>query len=296
LAEGHISAIEGENAQRAAIALRMAYHHGIETLFSLLGASVQAPGAVVAWLARCSNKDLRELVGSLISGRSLLTPAGPKTVGLEELGRAVHSHCWTDEMPPAATGERFGRFWQRLAREFLNEDHVDEYNSLKHGLRISAGGVTIAMCEERERGVRPPPEQMHVIGGSEFGSGFFRVEPVSADKRERHHLQIRRRTLNWSPCGVGQRLLLIAWSINNIAAFLRCVNGVAPDTVKFVRPEDPAVFEACWHSDVGVLSSSFDLIVERSQIEAAEKGKLRKELEARGREQGPSARECCSKT
>ena len=50
VADRHFEEVEGENRQRAAVALRAAYHHGLETLFSLLGALTQAPDAVPAWL------------------------------------------------------------------------------------------------------------------------------------------------------------------------------------------------------------------------------------------------------
>lgn len=52
----HLDQIAGEDRQRASVALRGAYHHGLETLFSLLGAMVQAPEAVPAWIPKCSTR------------------------------------------------------------------------------------------------------------------------------------------------------------------------------------------------------------------------------------------------
>lgn len=54
--EIHAPQLNGENAQRAAVALRAAYHHSLETLFSLLGALTQAPSCVAGWLPKCSNR------------------------------------------------------------------------------------------------------------------------------------------------------------------------------------------------------------------------------------------------
>jgi hypothetical protein len=48
--------LETDSRMSASIALRGAYHQGLETLFSLVGAYVQAPGAVPAWLAHCRTK------------------------------------------------------------------------------------------------------------------------------------------------------------------------------------------------------------------------------------------------
>src|SRR5215218_2623467 len=58
----HADGLEGGDAPRAAIALRAAYHHGLEALFSILGALSQAPEAVTAWIPRCSNAQLRRFV------------------------------------------------------------------------------------------------------------------------------------------------------------------------------------------------------------------------------------------
>ncbi len=38
IARVHLEHLEGDDAGRAAVSLRAAYHHGIEALFSLLGA------------------------------------------------------------------------------------------------------------------------------------------------------------------------------------------------------------------------------------------------------------------
>jgi len=58
---------EAEDEKRASIALRTGLHHAMETMFSLLGAYIQAPDCVHAWVAKCSNKDLRELVKKVAS-------------------------------------------------------------------------------------------------------------------------------------------------------------------------------------------------------------------------------------
>jgi len=42
--------LDGNNNQYAATLLRTAYTHALETLFALLGASVQAPNAMAAWM------------------------------------------------------------------------------------------------------------------------------------------------------------------------------------------------------------------------------------------------------
>lgn len=47
LIDGELS---GDNLQRAALAMRTAYHHGLETFFTLVCAGIQAPLCVHAWI------------------------------------------------------------------------------------------------------------------------------------------------------------------------------------------------------------------------------------------------------
>ena len=76
VARAHGAHLEGDDAPRSAIALRAAYHHGLEALFSILGALSQAPEAVAAWIPRCSNTRLRRFVSDVSSGNAVLTQRG----------------------------------------------------------------------------------------------------------------------------------------------------------------------------------------------------------------------------
>jgi hypothetical protein len=133
VAARHIDALDGEDRQRAAVALRAAYHHGLETLFSLLGALTQAPEAVPAWLPKCSTPALRQVVQALSIGAPILTQLGIQRIRLTDLASLVHQYCWPDDDPVGVTGQRFGQLWERLSTDFLNEHHIAEYNSVKHG-------------------------------------------------------------------------------------------------------------------------------------------------------------------
>jgi hypothetical protein len=53
-----------DDGQHAAMAIRTAYHHGLETLFALMFAAIQAPDCVVGWMQRYSMGQLRSLVTS----------------------------------------------------------------------------------------------------------------------------------------------------------------------------------------------------------------------------------------
>src|SRR5262249_14056086 len=59
--ESNIEHLEGEDKHRAALSIRLAYSHAIETLFALLGALVQAPTCPLGWLLSY-RKELPEIV------------------------------------------------------------------------------------------------------------------------------------------------------------------------------------------------------------------------------------------
>jgi hypothetical protein len=284
--ERNVDQLEGESKQRAAVALRVAYHHGSETLFSLLGALAQAPEAVPAWLPKCSTPALRDLVKAISRGDMLLTQLGRQSVTFAALGQVVHQFCWPDDSPQGATADRFATFWSRLAGEFLDEHNIAEYNSLKHGFRVAAGGFVLRMGEEQTLGVRPPEADMRTIGASPFGTSFYEAIPVMRDGTSKYHFRIRHFAINWRAEAMAQRLQLIAWSINNVVGALRCLTGAVPNTIQFSRPEDPAMFDAVWQWQVGIRTSNFDLEIDEAEVNAISRADLMQELETRSPEDG----------
>lgn len=281
VAQRHLDHIEGEDRKRAAVALRAGYHHGLETLFSLLGALSQAPEAVPAWIPKCNNTSLRKLVETLRRGGTVLTQAGLQRVSLSGLAVLVHQYCWPNDQPASATSDHFGRLWNRFAQDFLDPHHVAEYNSIKHGFRVSSGGFTLRAGIQKEYGVPAPEANMQTIGASPFGTSFYEAVPVLPEGTSKYHLRIRHMALNWRAEAMVQRMQLIAWSINNVVSALRCLNGVSPAALRFYRPEDPAAFETAWHWHVGVHSSNFDLTVDPVDVKPVPREELRHELESR---------------
>jgi len=196
------------------------------------------------------------------------------------LANIVHRHVWTDEN--GATAKRFGQLWGRLATEFLDEYHIDEYNSIKHGFRISAGGFAVRVGSEHSYGVPPPESEMQSLGGTPHGMGFFKAEsfPELGDAC-RHHLWIRDAHLNWRAEGMVQAIQLISISINNVLGALRILNGTQPSTVRFERPEDPSAYEAPWQWPVGLKRGSFAFVIDPAEIKCVTRASLVSELEGR---------------
>lgn len=114
VAQLHFEKLDGDDRQRAALALRTVYHHGLETLFSFLGALSQAPECVPAWLPKCSTSELRELVRGFSAGAPLVTQRGVQRISFSGLAQVVHQYCWLDESPRGATAARFAALWSRF--------------------------------------------------------------------------------------------------------------------------------------------------------------------------------------
>ena len=255
LADQYLARLDSpEDEANAAIALRASYHHGLEAMFGLLGAFVQAPGAVIAWLPKCSNQTLRTLVARVSDEGTLLTQAGRQRVSWKVLARTIHRCAFTEDEPQWATADRYAKLWSRLARAFVDEKYTWEYNSLKHGLRVTGGTFTLKRGREHQFGVAPPDDEMVTLGISKFGNLFMMIEPLCAGDGapDSSHVRLRRQRVNWNPVAMGQALRLVSMSIQNILSALRIANGEEPETLRFDRPGDPAFFEAPWlHSPSG---------------------------------------------
>lgn len=165
LAIAHAPNLEGETRQKAAIALRTAYHHALETFFSLLCAFVQAPGCAVGWIQKCQSGQLRSLVRKIQEGRHhLFNRAGLPTITWQVLSETINLFSCEDPSRTLESQRLYAILWSRFAADFLNDYHVKEYNSIKHGFRARAGGFTLAMGVEHEYGVPPPQEEMQIVG------------------------------------------------------------------------------------------------------------------------------------
>src|SRR5258708_5439980 len=176
--------LDGEPRQRAAIALRTGYHHALETFFTMLCAAIQAPGCMVGWIQKCSTKQLRSLVRKIEEGRHhLYNRIGLPVVTWQALSGVINLFNYPDQSRTAETQRLYATLWSRFAADFLDDFHIKEYNSIKHGFRARAGGFTLAAGTEREYGVSPPKDEIHVIGGSEYGTSFYAAEQIANSSR-----------------------------------------------------------------------------------------------------------------
>ena len=270
--------LESSNQLAASVVLRVNYHQGIETLMSLLAASVQAPSAIPAWIASCKTDDLQDVVARLRDGRSILTQTGRVRVTFSDLAERTLRFAWADERGDDSTAALFGRLWERLSSDFLDVRARAEYNALKHGNRVSAGGFTLAFGIEETPGVAAPAEAMRSMGGSQFGSTFFVAERAGTS---RSHIRTRRTSLNWTPILLARRLVLVSMSLRNVVGAVRCELGVDPASVNFVRPDPRSAFDNVWAGEPGVTSMAMDSVIRLDPSDELSKDELLELLERR---------------
>lgn len=266
--------LSADDEKRAAIALRFNLHHAMETMFSLLGAYIQAPLCAYAWIAKCSNHELRDFIKRIgVYKNDLFTKLLIERVSWDEVSRSVfHSY-----LPGTAKNEKttglYAKFWNRLSQEFLNQLHIDEYNSIKHSFRIRSGGFSLAYGVEREYGVSPPAEEMKSLGGSKYGTTFFKLEPIGRSKGNRS-IRSRRHSLNWSVEKTVLLIKLVSMSITNITSALKIANGVEYGTCKFLRPVEDKDFEKPWSFSTGVTSCGIDSEISENEVVITTKSEL----------------------
>ncbi len=147
---GHL---EGDDKHRAAISLRLAYLHGLETLFSLLCSAVQAPHCAVGWVLNYKTSDLVNLVRNISKKEPIYSRFKQTPVTWELLAKCIHNGLNYEEDKGLWIQKGFGRLWKWFASEFVNENLAQEYNGIKHGLRVRSGGFDLAMGYEDIPGI-----------------------------------------------------------------------------------------------------------------------------------------------
>lgn len=250
----------GEGYQSAATLGRFMYFQALEAFFALAAATIQAPDCVIGWLMKYSPRDLRSVTTKVQKGQMVFTKFKERPVTWDLLSRAVNRHNLEDaKLTEIQTG--FHDLWQRLARDYLDEKLRWEHNSIKHGLRTRPGGFRLAIGRERTPG--KSADSMINLGGSEYGSSFFRDEHLA---RKGRHFRGRNESVNWQPENNLWGLRMVHMSMVNVLAFLKTSYGVPPTDVKLLHPADSAYFRKPWARRVAVGSSSMDFIVHAEDI------------------------------
>ncbi|ROZ69402.1 hypothetical protein [Ramlibacter sp. WS9] len=251
--------------QRAAVGIRLALHHAVETMFSLLGALVQAPDCPYAWIARCSNIELREVVRRISEGdQTLLSKFKLPSMGWEPIAALVFQGFEPGSERQKLAVQGFSKLWKGLAGELLTEAVADEYNATKHGFRTRPGGFKIEIGPVTSPDMRPEDVPMTVLGESKYGAMFYRVEKFGG--KGSRHLRSQRVAMNWSPTRDSLLLHLAQLSIQNTVTALKLANKFPAEQCRYQWPDDETDFAGPWRHSPGVTSITLPHTVDPSGV------------------------------
>jgi hypothetical protein len=266
--------------KHASVALRISSHHGLETLFSLVGAFLQAPDCVYAWVGKCSTGALRDLVRRVTAKDStLFRKLKVDEVSWNSVATAVFRTLEPGTEIQRAAIQQFTALWQGLAAEFSESLHIEEYNSLKHGFRVGNGGFALSIGPAAEGGEFPPDNEFQLVGRSDFGTSFVLIKPTTNNKGDRA-LKVSTVHVNWSFERLVRLNEAIFWSLKNITTALRAANGVDPGTPAFIVPGTTDHFDGVWRNDSGLLNMRQDSIVPAEDRFARTKSQLQRMIDA----------------
>lgn len=254
---------EDKQDQSAALALRTAYSHGLETFFAFLFAAIQAPDCVIGWVHKYDVSQIRSLLQKVKNRQPIFSKVGIHPFTWRNISNTVLSFKLEDKDKEARIKQNFAMAWGRFADEFLQPTFAYEYNSIKHGLRAKSGGFWVAFGKEDVPGKRASPERMRLLGKTDYGSTFYTVEAfdIKAKDNTKRHFRLLRHSQSWNIEKYFLGLHLISLSLQNVLAFLKIVNGCDPVSVEFAWPDNEEHFQEPKNPRLGVSGISMNNII-----------------------------------
>lgn len=253
--------VDKREKQYAAMNLNAAYSQGLEALFSLLFATLQAPYCVIGWILKYENNDLKEIVEKFSNGQEIITNFYEKQEIVEKLpdgNEVVTEHyekietwenvanlifSFSDKELSINYSNKirgFAELWRRFAKDFLSKRNKDEYNSIKHGLRLGMKGHQFFLGPSNSHKIPFEQQQWEMVSDSNYGSSFYGIEKI-----DKTNFILKNCKRNWNPEKFFHALNLISDSIKIVILSLNKLNGNQVD-LEFVFPQDEYFFERPW--------------------------------------------------
>jgi hypothetical protein len=272
IADTQSELLESDSKQYAALALRSAYTQGLETLFALIGSAIQAPECTVGWMLRYQNHELEKVVEKIQNAEPLLSRFNAEVLTWEALSYLLHPFEVQDSKENTRICNFFARYWKRFATDFLNIEQKDEYNSSKHGLRLTMGGFKFFMSPEITQEAPLNRDEMFCITQSDFGSMFYSDEKLT----DRRNFRILLHSVNWNPNKFSIGLYVIYYSVSNVVNFLKSLNGSGKFGIVYLNAESEVRFENLWDSYGSANSLNFNKTLDPNWITPASEVEIRK--------------------
>lgn len=235
-----------------ASAVRMSYFQATETFLGLLSAALQAPHAAVAWIQQYRRKDILIVTDAIAKRDSTYVLVDLGTGGWEAVAAAIFGGLLEDSAVRQLYVQAFARFWSRLAADYADDLAYHEYNSIKHGMRVSHGGFSIAVAPSPTGGSPPDGSTLRALGGSQYGSSFQRAVPLEDPAKHTSTFGLRQTNMNWDPHVLMRRIDLLESSFANVRAFMLDKVTSPTEKVTYRYPQDLSSFAEAHEDTVGV--------------------------------------------
>lgn len=228
-----INGSENEKTHKlyASITLRHHYSMALETMFALIGAMLQSPQCVVGWMIKYRNSELEDIIKKINSDMQIMTLFKKfDSMNWENVSRIIFGYFPNENLEmknDIVLG--FKKSLQSLASDFLNEKFKSEYNSIKHGYRIKAGGFKFALKPKNN-----PTQESHnnwiTFMESDYGTSFYQEEKL---KQSLNNIRIKKLSKIWQPIYFYEGIQLINLLIKNIKSFLFAINKLDMNNVVY---------------------------------------------------------------
>ncbi len=242
-----------ENHQ-SALLIRLIYSMALETFFAFIGSAIQAPYCVPAWISLYQPSELKLIINKIQSERPIMSCINTERLSWPMISDIILTNLvLEDKVKEREIKFGFSKAWAYLASDFLDDGFNEEYNSIKHGLRVHAESSSVFIGVQSQPNEPVPIERMQLLDKSEFGSSFFKLEKIGDFKP---HQRLKRYRRNWSPKEMASKLILLSMSLNNVQSALKIINGTAANTVQFEWPADYSSLTTVneLFTDVGLVS------------------------------------------
>jgi len=281
IAEIHSENLNDEKDRiRASMVLRTTYYQALETFFSLVGALLQAHKCEYAFIMKANTFNLKKLIGKINESPEKIQHIylSDDVITWWRISEIVYDGIVTDNKLTFVEG--YARSWKKFSFDFLDDNHRNEFNSLKHGFRVSSGGFKMLFGPEVKPSIECKPKDMKLIGESDFGSTFFVANNLQESESIRNdpYFCTKMHSLNWSAENTANALNLLYMSIKNIKAHLLYRNGEPAENLDFIGFKDENDFNAPWESNVGLVSSNMDFPVYEKDIVRLTQKELKKQI------------------
>jgi hypothetical protein len=272
IADTNIEEALSENKEKALFAsltIRTAYSQGLETLFALIAATIQAPNCVPAWMALYKNKELYEIIDAIHKRKFFTSSLKKSRPTWQDISDLVHlSLVLENKDKEQLIKKSFAELWSHFATNFLDKGFSIEYNSIKHGLRVKPGGFYMAVGPDTQSNAPAKKEKLQLLGKSDFGAKYLVTEKLLENAH--HHIRIKQKHRNWNPEDFSWGLYLISLSIQNIVSSLKILNGIPATDVSFSWPDELSAFSEPWErtKKIGITSmGGFDPVIPSHLVE-----------------------------